>query len=83
MLSFRCKKLTSKNVADTTFKFPTTSHNREFHIHRSHIETGLSEEIKFCIKKLFKRTHFMSPCKMINLFQDVLRARFKDPLQVL
>ena len=36
------------------------------------MEVGLSEVIKFCTGKLIKRTHFMSPLKMINLFQDML-----------
>ena len=34
------------------------------------MEIELSEVIKFCTRKLIKRTHFMSPLKMINLFQD-------------
>ena len=28
--------------------------------------------IKFCTRKLINRTHFMSPLKMINLFQDMI-----------
>ena len=36
------------------------------------MEIGLSEVIKFCTRKLIKRTHFMSPLKMINLFQDMM-----------
>ena len=52
--------------------FLTSSQNAEFHIHQSHMEIGLSEVIKFCTGKLIKRTHFMSPLKMINLFQDMM-----------
>ena len=33
---------------------------------------GLSDVIKFCTRKLIKRTHFMSPMKMINLFPDIM-----------
>ena len=36
------------------------------------MEIGLSEVIKFCTRKLIKGTHFMSPLKMINLFQDMM-----------
>ena len=36
------------------------------------MEIELSEVIKFCTRKLNKRTHFMSPLKMINLFQDMM-----------
>ena len=36
------------------------------------METGLSEVIKFCTRKLIKMTHFISPLKMINLFQDIM-----------
>ena len=36
------------------------------------MEIGLSEMIKFCARKLIKRTHFMSPLKMINLLQDII-----------
>ena len=36
------------------------------------MEIELSELIKFCTRKLNKRTHFMSPLKMINLFQDMM-----------
>ena len=36
------------------------------------MEIELSEVIKFCTRKLIKRTHFMSPLKMINLFQDMM-----------
>ena len=39
---------------------------------KSNMEIGLSEVIKFCTRKLIKRTHFMSPLKMINLFQDMM-----------
>ena len=54
------------------FKFSTSSQNVQFHIHRSHMEIGLSEVTKFFARKMIKKTHFMSPCKMINLFQDVV-----------
>ena len=46
--------------------------NGEYHINRSHMEIWSSEVIKFCKRKLFKRRHFMSPLKMINLFQDMM-----------
>ena len=36
------------------------------------MEIGLSDVIKFCTRKLIKRKHFMSPLKMINLFQDMM-----------
>ena len=36
------------------------------------MEIELSEVIKFFTRKLNKRTHFMSPLKMINLFQDMM-----------
>ena len=36
------------------------------------MEIGLSEVVKFCTRKLIKRTHFMSPLEMINLFQDMM-----------
>ena len=36
------------------------------------MEIGLSEVIKFCTRKLIKRTHFMSALKIINLFQDMM-----------
>ena len=36
------------------------------------MEIGLSEVIRFCTRKLIKRTHFMSPLKIINLFQDMM-----------
>ena len=36
------------------------------------MEIGLSEVIKFCTRKLIKRTHFMPLLKMINLFQDMM-----------
>ena len=42
------------------------------HIHRSHMEIGLSEVIKFCTRKMLKKTHFMSPSKVISFFQDVV-----------
>ena len=36
------------------------------------MEIRLFEVIKFCTRKLIKMTHFMSPLKMINLFQDMM-----------
>ena len=50
------------------FKFSTPSQNVEFYIPQSHMEIWLSEEIKFCKRKMIKRTHFISSCKVINLF---------------
>ena len=43
------------------YKFPTPSQNVEFPIHRSHIEIGLSEGIKFCTKKIIKITQNFPP----------------------
>ena len=37
------------------------------------MEIGLPEVVKFCARKMIKRTHFMSPSKMINLHQDAMR----------
>ena len=36
------------------------------------MDIGLSEVIKFSTGKLIKRIHYMSPLKMINLFQDMM-----------
>ena len=36
------------------------------------MEIWLSEVIKFWARKLIKRTHSMSPLKMINPFQDMM-----------
>ena len=36
------------------------------------MEIVLSGVIKFCTRKLIRKTHFMSPLKMINLFQDMM-----------
>ena len=47
------------------FKFSTLSQNVGFHNHRSHMENGLSEVIKFCTRKMIKETLFMSPCKIV------------------
>ena len=63
-----CRKI----IVSSFLKFSTSSQNAEFHIHQSNMEIGLSEVIKFCTRKLIKRTHFMSPLKMINLFQDMM-----------
>ena len=47
------------------FKFPSPSQNLEFHTYRSYRQIGLSEVIKFYIyKKMIKKAHFMSPCKL-------------------
>ena len=61
-----------KTIVSSFLKFSTSGQNAEFHIYRSHMEIGLSEVIKFCTIKLIKKTHFMSPLKMINLFQDMM-----------
>ena len=53
-------------------KFSTPMQNLEFHIHQSHMEIEPSEAIKFCTRKMIKKKHFMSPCKMINFFQHVM-----------
>ena len=72
-----CRKLLSL----VFFKFSTSSQNAEFHIYQSHMEIGLPEVIKFCTRKLIKRTHFMSPLKMIDLFQDMM-PNFPPPPNV-
>ena len=36
------------------------------------MEIGLSEVVKYCTRKLIKRTHSMSALNMINLFQDMM-----------
>ena len=41
------------------------------------MEIGLTVEIKFCTRKMIKRTHFMFPCKMINLFRDLVTNVFQ------
>ena len=43
------------------------------------MEIGLSEVIKFCTRKLIRRTH-MSPLKMINLFQDIMTNFFQKTM---
>ena len=63
-----CRKLLSL----VFLNFQLLAKNAEFHIHQSHMEIGLSEVIKFCTRNLIKMTHFMSPLKMINLFQDMI-----------
>ena len=40
------------------------------------MKIGLSVEIKFWTRKMIKRAHFMCPCKMIKLFQDVVTNVF-------
>ena len=72
---FSCERLgrgLQETVVSCVLKFSTSSQNAKFHIHRSYIESGLSEVIKFCTRKLIKRTHFMSSFKMISLFQDMM-----------
>ena len=59
-------------VVSSFLIFSTSSQNVEFHIHRSHMEIRLSKVIKFCARKLIKRTHFMSQLKMINLLRDMM-----------
>ena len=36
------------------------------------MEFALFEMIKFCTRKLIKTTQFISPLKMINLFQGMM-----------
>ena len=70
---FSCETLRrglKETIVSSFLKFSTSTQNDEFQIHRSQMEIGLYEMIKFCTRKLIKRTHFMSPLKMINLFQD-------------
>ena len=72
---FSCERLGRvllETIVSSFLKFSTSTQNAQFHIHQSHMEIGLSEVIKFCTRKLIKRTHFMSPLKMINLFQDMM-----------
>ena len=59
------------------FKFSTPDQNVEFYIYLRHMEIGLSEEIKLCPRKMIKRTHFISPCKMAILLQDVVTNFFQ------
>ena len=40
------------------------------------MKIGLSVEIKFWTRKMIKRAHFMCPCKIIKLFQDVVTNVF-------
>ena len=62
------ERVCRKRLSLSSFlKLSTSSQNAEFYIYRSHMEIGLSEVIK-----LIKRTHFMSPLKMINLFHDMM-----------
>ena len=46
------------------------------------MEIGLSEVIKFCTRKLIKRTHFLSSLKMINLFQNMMPNYFPKNLDL-
>ena len=41
-------------ILSVFLKFSTPGQNVEFHIHRSHMEIGLFEEIKFCTRKFIK-----------------------------
>ena len=36
------------------------------------MKIGLYEVIKFCIRKLIKRSYFVSPLKITNLFRDMM-----------
>ena len=72
---FSCERLGRdlwETIVSSFLKFSSSSQNAEFHIHQSHMLIGLSDVIKFCTRKLIKRTHFMSPMKMINLFPDIM-----------
>ena len=72
---FSCEKLgrgLQDAIVSSFLKFLTSGQNAEFHIFRSHMEIGLSEVITFCTRKLIKRTHFIDPLKMINLFEDMM-----------
>ena len=72
---FSCERLgrgLQESIVSSVLKFSTSSQNAEFHIYQSHMEIGLSQVIKFCTRKLIMRTHFMSPLKIINLFQDMM-----------
>ena len=63
---FSCRRLgrsLQETIVSSFLKFLTSSQNAEI---------GLSEVIKVCTRKLINRTHFMSPLKMINLFQDMM-----------
>ena len=53
--------------------FSTPSQNVEFHINQSDMEIKLSRVIRFCTRKMIKRTHFMSLCKVINVIQVVVK----------
>ena len=74
--SFSYKNFSCKKKRVLQYLSLTPSQNGEIHIHLSQIETGLSEEIKFCTRKMIKRTHLTSLCKMIILFQDVVTNVF-------
>ena len=56
----------------SVFKFSFPSQNLKFQINRSHMEIGLPKEIKFGTTKMIKKTLSMSPCKISNLFLDVV-----------
>ena len=68
----RLERGLQETIVSSFLKFSASSQNAEFHIYRSHMEIGLSEVIKFCTRKLIKRTHFIFPLKIINLFQDTM-----------
>ena len=61
-----------ESIVSSFLKCSTSTQNAEFHIHRSHMEIGVPEVIQFCTRKLIKRTHYMSPLKMINLLQGMM-----------
>ena len=82
---FSCERLgrgLQETIVSSFLKFSTSSQNAEFYIYRRHMEIGLSEVIKFCTRKLIKRKYFMSPLKMINLFQDMI-LNFSQKMWVL
>ena len=68
----RVGRVLKETIVSSFLKFSTSTQNAEFHIHRSQMEIGLSEIIKFCTRKLIERTHFKTPLKVINLFQDMM-----------
>ena len=68
----RVGRVLKETIVSSFLKFSTSTQNAEFHIHRSQMEIGLSEIIKFCTRKLIERTHFKTPLKVINLFQDMI-----------
>ena len=53
-------------------EFWTSTQNNEVHIHYGHMEIGLAEKIKYCTRKIVEKTHFVPPCKMTQLLQNVV-----------